>query len=174
MWDRIVLYGGALVVVGGLCWFAWVHSPVPSMESGVDIVMNLAQEDRFDDARELVDDLLEAYPQDVRGLHLLAWLQDKRDNLSGAQDSYRQSLALCDTVDLRRHVMLCIADIDRRLGKLDRAERYLGLAVQEHGESRRSKHLRRMLNDDRRSRDPAVKQSKDMAEEERGNGSSSR
>ncbi len=145
MWNRIALYGCGLLVGGALIWFGYVRQPGPDMEDGIGQVMSLTTTGKVEEARALIDDLLEEFPEDVRGLHLLAWWQESQSDLPAAQDSYRESLALCPNDDLKRHVMLCIADLDRRSGNADRAKRYLELAVERYGESKRSKRLTAML-----------------------------
>ena len=174
MWDRVALYGSGLLAGAALLWLGFLRQPLPEMEDAVAEVMSLTEAGTVEEARALIDDLMERFPEDVRGLHLLAWFQESQGDLASAQDSYRESLALCPNDDLKRHVMLCIADIDRRSGESDRARRYLALAVERYGESKRSKRLAAMLRPVESSTNQPFKDIRHPAEKESGNGNSVR
>jgi len=169
MWKRIALYGAGATAAAALLWAGYVFEPLPSMEVGLDRALTMIREKDHDAALKLALRLEEGWPEDVRGPHLVAWCLDLKGRLDEAQERYRASLPLCEDDALRRHVLLCIADLEHRKGNDDKARELVADAVDRYGASRRSIWLNAQLQSARGSDGGSVKSAPTNAEERAGN-----
>ena len=146
MWSRVFLYGIGLGAVLILVWCTWIRKPAVDPQDAGAKAIELAAAGKMDDALRMGRQITKEFPTNPRGPLVEGFVLDGLKRYDEAQDAYRTALERTEGGDMRRHIMLAIADIDRRRGNFIRARKYLELAINEHGRSYRTDWLGRQLD----------------------------
>ena len=166
MKSRICLYGAALVAAFLLIWFGFIKEPEPTFDELKTKAINLLQEGKEEEARHLLEEMCEDFPDAVQAPLLLGWLYECGEDLPAARIAYERAISRCTTDEQRRDIMVSIAELHRREGDLSQAEQLLRKATDQYGNGERSRRLRVALLIEKREFKEALNEVETLAEEE--------
>jgi len=162
---RVILYSFSVVALAVLSYLGWAYVPHLGFDEDRTVLFGLLGESRYAEAEAVLDEMTDRYPKDVRVSLLRGYLAEHQGDLEKAKGIYRDSQSACHNDAQRQDLLVTVADIERRQGHLDRAERQLADATKRYGESFRSRHLRVLLFVDKHDYDAALGEVDLMAEE---------
>jgi len=165
---RIALYLTAVVVVVAMLIFLRPEEPVPTwdpaLEFEVSILLLRGQHELASAKLATVED---DFPESIRLRLLQAWSADVSGDRTRSRELYEIALDLASSPAERREIVLSIADLHRRDGRLETARGMLSDAVERFGDSPRAERFDKLLIRSERSEDsfsdtsPAVEEKKD-------------
>ena len=139
---RILLYGGALLTVSTLLYYGFIWSPPPSFQVLQGEMLNClrAKDQRGVDAA--LHKMRRYYADSVKLPLAEGYLREINRDWAGAQERYRAAIPRCKNKEQKRDILLSVADLSRRRGRIEESERILEEAVAMGGEGERSRELR--------------------------------
>lgn len=162
---RFGLYAVSATALAVLVYLGWFYVPHLGLDQDKTEVFRLAGEGKWEEARDLIDEMAERYPDDVRVPLLLGWLEDGAGDLDATTRAYESALPKCETDAQRLELLVTLADIHRRQGHADVAEVRLEEAAKKYGESAKTRHLRVLLLMSKRHWNAALGEIDQLAEE---------
>jgi tetratricopeptide (TPR) repeat protein len=139
---RVALYLVSVVVVAGFVFAGWFYEAPPDYDAQQSRVFELVGQGNHDEARQLFATMKARMPTDVRVPMLRAWMEDGLGHPDVARAAYYEALPLCINDAQRVEIILALADLSRRQGKVDEALEYVADVAETFGETETSHHVR--------------------------------
>lgn len=153
---RMLLYPVAAAVLAILAWLGWGYEPAADPEqrlSGAEMLVGCGA---LEEARREVESVLADEPEQLHALLILGMIEEREGREEKAIAAYEKARALCDDKGLRKDIDLSLIDLERRLDRLDRAERRLESFVAAHGRTAASERMAGLIVWDRGDHKSAI------------------
>lgn len=165
---RVILYSLGATGIAVLTWMGWFYEAPPGFDEQASRVFALVRESRYEDAMTALRDLEEEFPGHIKIPLMEAYVHEVEGEFKKARAAYEVAVKRVPEADQRRVILLSIADLHRREGDVDRAEKMLAEVAKEYGESDRTRRLRAVLYSVRGCHDHALSEVDRLVEEHPG------